>query len=294
MRTTLISAFAICLFASPTLHDAFLRQKPPESAVLAFAPRPRQTLSYSFLSRMNSEGQGFLGKSLTLTAQAEGTVDFFIRQASTESVFADLSSQGIRVFLQSLGRQDEFKLSSPADNPVRIVFDRAGRIRDIQNAESLEEQNIMNFSIVEVLRNSLPSFPDRPVARGDSWTDHKRLFFPFQGMRLAVDIQVTFNLVDISPAGEGRTALVSAVYTVSLAGSRNFEGVVGAFQGKGSGSGSLVFLVDEGHFTEYRLDYTIDGAMVLRKADSPLVEWPFSLSVTAELLLLEKRQTLFP
>ncbi|MEW5901054.1 MAG: hypothetical protein AB1715_06285, partial [Acidobacteriota bacterium] len=108
-------AFAFCLLASLVLLGAFL--EPGTSApgqekpvVLAFDPRPRQALGYSFESRMNSEGRGFLGKSLTLTVLAEGGVDFFIRQVSSESVYADLSSPGIRVVLQALGSQDEFTL----------------------------------------------------------------------------------------------------------------------------------------------------------------------------------------
>ncbi|MEW5902117.1 MAG: hypothetical protein AB1715_11695, partial [Acidobacteriota bacterium] len=127
-------------------------------------------------------------------------------------------------------------------------------------------------------------------ARGDSWTDHKRLVFPFQGMNLAAEVEVKFLLVDISPAQEGRTALVSAAYTVALSGSRNLERVVGSFEGRGFGSGNLIFLLDEGYFTEYRLDYTIEAAMVLRKDEAPLAEWPFRLSVAAGLSLLEKRQ----
>jgi len=42
---------------------------------LRFSPRPRQTLVYSLQSRMESEGEGYLGKSLTLSAQADGEMD---------------------------------------------------------------------------------------------------------------------------------------------------------------------------------------------------------------------------
>jgi hypothetical protein len=238
---------------------------------------------------MESEGQSFLGKSLTLSAQADGEIDVFIRQVATDGVFAELSSPGIRIFLQTLGRQDEFTLKNPPDSPVQMTFDRAGRIRDIKNVETLEDQNPMNFSILEVLRNYWPAFPDRPLSVGESWPDHKRLVVPFQGMSLIIELEITFTLNAVVPAPEGRLALVTAAYTATLSGDREVEGFRGSFEGRGSGSGYLSFQIDGGTFSEYRLDYAIDGAMVMRKAESKVVEWPFQLTAEASLLLLEWR-----
>jgi hypothetical protein len=51
----------------------------------------------------------------------------------------------------------------------------------------------------------------------------------------------------------------------------------------------LNFQVDGGYFSEYRLNYLVDGAMVMRKAESKVVEWPFRLTASAGLLLLEWR-----
>jgi len=270
--------------------------KPPQAQVnpteqynLRFSPRPRQTLVYSLQSRMESEGQSFLGKSLTLSAQADGEIDVFIRQVATDGVFTELSSPGIRIFLQTIGRQDEFTLKNPPDSPVQMTFDRAGRIRDIKNVETLEDQNPMNFSILEVLRNYWPAFPDRPLSVGESWPDHKRLVVPFQGMSLIIELEITFTLNAVVPSPEGRLALVTAAYTASLSGDREVEGFRGSFEGSGTGIGSLSFQVDGGYFNEYRLDYIIDGAMVMRKAESKVVEWPFRLTANAGLLLLEWR-----
>jgi hypothetical protein len=44
---------------------------------------------------------------------------------------------------------------------------------------ALEKQNVLNFSIMEVLQTYLPSYPDRPVSVGDSWKEHKRTLIPF-------------------------------------------------------------------------------------------------------------------
>jgi len=270
--------------------------KPPQAQVspteqykLRFSPRPRQTLIYSLQSRMESEGQGFLGRSLTLSAQADGEIDVFIRQVVTDGVFTELSSPGIRISLQTLGRQDEFTLKNPPDSPVQMTFDPAGRIRDIKNVETLEDQNPMNFSILEVLRNYWPAFPDRPLSVGESWPDHKRLVVPFQGMSLIIELEITFTLNAVVPGPEGRLALVTAVYTASLSGDREVEGFRGSFEGRGSGSGYLSFQVESGIFSDYRLDYAIDGAMVMRKAESKIVEWSFRLMANAGLLLLEWR-----
>ena len=262
---------------------------PTEQYRLRFSPRPQQTLVYSLQSRMESEGQGFLGRTLTLSAQADGEIDVFIRQAAAEGVFADLSSPGIRIFLQAPGRQDEFTLKNPPGSPVQMTFDRAGRIRDIKNVETLEDQNPLNFSILEVLRNYWPTFPERPLSVGESWPDHKRLVVPFQGMSLTIELEISFTLNAVVPASEGRLALITAAYTASLSGDRKVESFQGSFEGNGTGTGSLSFQVDAGYFSEYRLNYLIDGAMVMRKDESRVAEWPFRLTASAGLLLLEWR-----
>jgi len=256
---------------------------------LRFSPRPRQTLVYSLQSRMESEGEGYLGKSLTLSAQADGEIDVFVKQVTRDGVFTELSSPGIRIFLQTPVRQDEFTLKNPADSPVLLTFDRAGRIRDITNVEALEDQNPMNFSILEVLRNYWPAFPDGPLSVGESWPDHKRLVVPFQGMSLTIELEIGFTLNAVVPSPAGRLALITASYTATLSGDREVESFQGSFEGSGTGTGSLSFEIDGGYFSEYRLDYLIDGAMVMRKAGSRIMELPFRLTANAGLLLLEWR-----
>ena len=262
---------------------------PDEQHKLRFSPRPRQTLVYVLQTRMESEGQSFLGKSLTLNAQADGEIDVFIRQVGTDGVFTELSTPGIRVFLQTPGRQDEFTLKNPPDSPVQMTFDRAGRVRDIKNIEKLEDQNPLNFSVLEMLRSYWPAFPDKPLSVGESWPDHKRIVVPFQGMSLTIELEITFTLNAVVPAAEGRQALVTASYTAALSGDRQVDAFRGSFEGSGTGTGSLTFQIESGLFSDYRFDYIIDGAMVMRKDESRLAEWPFRLTAGASLLLLEWR-----
>jgi hypothetical protein len=261
----------------------------PRTYDLLFAPAPGSVLVYNLTSRMNSEGQSFLGVNLALGVQAGGEIDLAIRQKSSDSVFAELSSPGVRVSLQVLGQPTEFTLGTPADNPVLMVFDRAGRVRSVSNTERIEQHNPLNFSVMDMLRTYLPVLPDRAIAIGDSWQDHKRFQIPFQEMRLLVEIEITFLLRDVVPSPQGELALVAATYSVRLSGSRELENATGKFEGQGAGTGSLTFLVDKGCFSDYRLDYSIDGAMILSRGDTKLAEWPLTLSENAELTLVEWR-----
>jgi hypothetical protein len=285
MKSTLVAGSLILCLAEPIPAPG----QQTQVYNLLFSPAKGSTLIYSLVSRMNSEGRSFLGANLSLSVQAGGQIDIAIRQKSSDSVVAELSSPGVRVSTQVLEQQNEFTLGTSADNPVQMVFDTAGRIRSVSNSERLDEQNPMNFSILDVLRNYLPTLPDRAIALGDSWQDHKRLQIPFQGMRLLIEIEVTFSLRDVVPSPQGRLALVAAAYTVRLSGSRELDNVTGGFEGQGSGTGSLSFLLDKGCFSDYRLDYSIDGAMVMRKGETKLAEWPFTLSENAELTLVEWR-----
>ncbi len=268
------------------VRPALPYQSSLEKYSLRFDPRPGQVLSYSFNSRMNSTGESFIGKSLSLSAQASGEIDLAVRQLSTESVFTELSTPGLHVFLQSPGAQNESTLQTPADNPVWVVFDRSGRIREAGNAEALEKQNILNVTIVDILQNYLPFYPDKPVEVGESWKGHRKMSVPFQGMNLVINTEIIFTLNDVVPSIDGRMGLISAAYTVALSGQRELEEVVGAFEGQGAGSGTLIFHLDEGYFSEYRLEYSIDGEMIVRRANTRLAAWPFVLSVVASLTLI--------
>jgi hypothetical protein len=279
-----VVSLPFCLALAPPAQN-----QQPRTYNLLFAPAAGSALIYNLASRMSSAGQSFLGVNLSLGVQAGGEIDLVIRQKSSDSVFTELSSPGVRVSLQVLGQPNEFTLGTPADNPVLMVFDRAGRVRSVSNTERIEQHNPLNFSVMDMLRTYLPVLPDKAIAIGDSWQDHKRFQIPFQEMRLLVEIEITFFLRDVVPSPQGELALVAATYSVRLSGSRELENVTGKFEGQGAGTGSLTFLVDKGCFSDYRLDYSIDGAMILSRGDTKLAELPFTLSESAELTLVEWR-----
>jgi hypothetical protein len=231
-----------------------------------------------------------MGLGLSLAAQAQGEINLAVKQRSTDRVFTELSTSGIKVSLLVLDRQDEFTLKTPADNPVQIIFDKSGQIRDIKNTAALEEQNRLNFSVLDMLRNYLPTLPARPLAIGESWQDHKKMQVPFQGMNLTINIEITFTLNDVVQTPEGRLAFIGANFAVDLSGERPVAEVEGAFTGNGKGTGFLYFLVDAGYFTEYRADYNVNGAMVMRKGETKLAEWPFTLTESTALSFLGKVQ----
>jgi len=279
--------FGLLFFSNASAKSRNLN---PEKYILAFSPRTGQALIYYLASQMNSEGQSFLGINIGLSANTSGEIDFAVRSVSPESVFVALSSPGILVFLKTLDAQNRFTLSAPEDHPVEVIFGKTGRIREVRNIEALEKQNLMNFSVLDVLQNCLPTFPDKQVSINDSWQDHKRMLIPFQGMNLILDLDIIFLLNDVLPSPEGRTALIQANYTVTLSGSRKIEELMGSFEGKGSGSGNLIFLMDQGYFTRYGLNYSLNGSMIMRNAEKDLMKWPFSLTFNADLILMEKRK----
>jgi hypothetical protein len=253
---------------------------------IAFAPVPGLNLIYALSSRVNTEGNGFAGKSIALSATASGEIELGIKGSAPDLMIASLTSPGIRINTQVLDKSAQTTLAAGTNEPVLIEFEKTGRIREIRNAEALEKKNIMNVSIMEMLRAYFPVLSDRPVSPGDSWVARKKLIIPFQGCDLEVLLAVTFVLNDIVNSREGRSAVIGAAYSVTLAGSRRMDNVTGSFEGTGSGSGSLSFLMDRGYFTDYRLDYQIGGAMVVRKGGEKLLEWPFTLSASAALELV--------
>ena len=274
---------AVAAFAFPP------QNRQPEKFSLAFHPEAGTTLVYSLNNQVESEGRSILGLDLSLQARASGEIDLWVAQAAADHVVVNLTTPGIQVFLRVLDRLDEFMLKAQKENPVEMVINKTGRVGNIRNIEALEEQNLFNFSIMEVLQTYFPAFPERPVAEGESWTDHRQLTIPFQSMKLTVDIESTSTLVRVLPGPEGRSGVINAQYAVILSGRQQFEDTVAAVDGKGSGSGVLNLQIDRRSFTEYRLDFAVNGALTLHKAGAKLAEWPIRLSAFNGLSLVDSR-----
>ena len=258
----------------------------PEKISLAFAPEPGTELIYTVGSLIIVDGKSFMGQDLALNADARGEIRLRTMPSAHGTVRADLVSPGIEVNARLPDRVVSQTLATKDGEALQVVFNRTGKVESIRNPEVLGQESVFNISFPQILRDYFPAFPAHPVGPGDSWTESRRLNIPFQGLDLAVDLKIDYFLGDIIPEAADRKALVSALYTVTVSGSRDLGETVGVFEGGGTGTGYVHFLVDSGWFTEYRLDFKADAAFVMKKGADRLLEWPFTFSVFAEVILL--------
>jgi len=278
-------AFAILFFlaANRTVLPALAA---PEK--ISFSPRPGLRLTYHLAGNVSAKGGNFAGQDLSLDALASGDIEFLIRQTTPERVLAALASPGIQVDVQTPSGPSHFVLKTRRGVFLQTVFDHRGNLEEAKNIEALNTPRVMNFSIVQILRDYFPVLPGRPVSTGGTWDDHKRIVIPFQGMDLVIFLHSRSTLLEVQMTGTGKVAKISAEYSVELGGSKPLGTATGSFRGKGMGSGILNFQVEEGYFSDYRLDYKIDAAFVIADQHKKLLELPFSLSVFASILLTEK------
>ena len=257
-----------------------------EKVALRFAPAEGTGLTYSLSSVINVDGKNFMGKDLALNADSRGEIRLLAKPSTHETVRADLTSAGIDVNIRLPDRVLSQKLGTTEGEALEVVFNRTGKVESIRNPEAVGAGNPFNISISQILRDYFPAFPAEPVGRGDSWSESRRLTIPFQGLDLQVNLAINYTLDDILPADDGRTALVSAVYRVTVSGTKDLGDAQGVFEGEGAGAGSLQVRVDKGWFSEYRVDFKTDAAFVMKKGTDRLAEFPFSFSAFAEVLLI--------
>ncbi len=257
-----------------------------EKVALRFGPPAGAGLTYSVSGQVNVSGKDLVGKDLALDADAQGQFHFSFMNSTHDTVQAALTSPGIDVRAQLPDRTQTQTLRTREGKALGVVFNGTGKVTDIRNPEALEQENVLNFSIPQILRDYFPAFPAQPVSPGDQWQESRRLTIPYQGLDIVVDLAIEYTLNDILPSSEGRKAIVSAVYTATVSGVKNLGDTMGSFEGKGTGTGYLNFLIDRGWFTEYRLDFKTDAAFVVKKESKRLLEWPFSFSVLAEINLV--------
>ena len=284
-RSCLVAGMLAALVLSPRGPVLFLPAQ--DKISLAFAPAAGTELVYTVGSVINVDGKSFLGKDLALNADARGEIRLRALPGSRDTVRVDLLSPGIEVNARIPDRVVSQTLGTKEGEALQVVFNRTGKVESIRNPEVLGPESVFNVSLPQILRDYFPAFPTHPVGPGDSWTENRRLNIPFQGLDLAVDLKIDYFLGDIIPEALDRKALVSALYTVTVSGSRDLGGeTVGVFEGGGTGTGYVHFLVDSGWFSEYRLDFKADAAFVMKKGADRLLEWPFTFSVFAEVILL--------
>jgi hypothetical protein len=282
----LSAALASAMAVGPVLLPAQALPAGQDKIALRFGPAEGTALTYSLSSVVNVDGKNFLGIDLGLNADSRGEIRFLAKPSSRDTVRADLTSPGIDVNIRLPEKVISQKLGTTQGQPLEVVFNRTGRVETIRNPEAVGSGNPFNISIPQILRDYFPSFPVDPIGRGESWSETRRLTIPFQGLDLQVNLAITYTLDDILPADDGRLALISAVYRVSVSGSKDLGDTQGVFEGEGNGAGSLQVHADRGYFSEYRVDFKTDAAFVMKKGNDRLAEFPFSFSAFAEVVLL--------
>jgi hypothetical protein len=279
------AALAGALAASPALFPGQDQAK----IALRFGPAEGTRLIYSLSSVINVDGKNFMGTDLGLNADSRGEIRFLAKPSPRDTVRADLTSPGIDVNIRLPEKVISQKIGVTQGEPLEVVFNRTGKVESIRNPEAVGGGNPFNISIPQILRDYFPAFPAEPVGRGDSWLEDRRLTIPFQGIDLQVNLAITYTLDDILPADDGRLALISAAYKVSVSGAKDLGDTQGVFEGEGAGAGSLQVHVDKGWFSEYRVDFKTDAAFVMKKGTSRLAEFPFSFSAFAEVVLISSQ-----
>ncbi len=286
----LAAALAAALAAGPVLLRAQETQPGQEKVALRFGPAEGTRLTYSLSSVVNVDGKNFMGVNLGLNADSRGEIRFLSRASQRDTVRADLTSPGIDVNIRLPEKTISQKLGTTGGDPLEVVFNRTGKVESIRNPEVLGEGNPFNISIPQILRDYFPAFPSEPVGRGESWVETRRLTIPFQGLDLQVNLAITYTLDDVFPGNDGRVAQITAVYKVTVSGSRDLGGTQGVFEGQGQGTGALQVQVDKGWFSQYRVDFDTDAAFVMKNGDKRLAEFPFSFSAFAEVVLLSAQE----
>ncbi len=251
-----------------------------------FAPAAGTHLNYRISGMINMDGEGILGNDLTLTAVSEGELRFSVQTSTRDTVRARLTSPGLDINVRLPDRTVTETLQTKQGEALEIVFNRTGKVEEIRHGEALSQKKILNFSIPQIITDYFPLFPVDPVAPGDSWTENRRTVVPFQGFDIQVNLNIEYTLNDVLPTAEGRKALISAAYQVNVSGERDLGDSLGVFEGSGTGTGFLHFLVDRGFFTAYRVDYQTNAAFVVKKGEERLLELPFAFSVYADLELI--------
>ena len=258
-------------------------QRPAEKTVLRFAPAVGTRLGYNFEGLVTVGGKDLLGRDLSLTAVSRGELHFGVQASTRDTVRARLTSPGLEIRVQVPDRTLTETLKTRDGQALEVVFGPTGRVEEIRNPDALSRGKILNFSLSQILTDYFPVLPAEAVSPGDGWSESRRMTIPFQEFELLVDLKAHYVLNEIALLAEGRKALISAVFSVSVSGRQGLGDSVGIFEGGGTGTGLLHFLLERGVFSEYRVDFKTDAAFVVKRGEERLLEQPFVLSVLAHI-----------
>lgn len=258
-----------------------------DKITIRFSPPLGEKLTYNLNSLIKSDSISLLGNDASLGASASGELSIKIDRLTANNVYTSLTSDNLNVMLQSASSTRNLDLSTDQDKALNIVFNRTGKVDEISNLAALKTQNIMNFSLVQIIRNYFPTLPSKPVAIGESWTENRQMVIPFEGMQLDVLLSIKYTLDSMIETQAGAEALISSDYSVSLKGSKPFGKGTAVFDGTGKGTGTLNYLVNRGYFDEYRIEYEVDSNIKVKDGSTVLMQVPVHISANAVIQLMK-------
>ncbi len=274
-------AMAALLLSAPPVPSLKPAASAPQrsSAVLAFAPAAGTVLTYDFTCLVNSSAVSFGGRELPFQAVSRGVLRLAVGSSRDGLTDVRLTSPGIEVSYNAGGREDGYRLFVSDENPVRLTLSRSGRIVSSRNGEALEKRNRADFSILDMIGFCFPALPDAPRQVGEGWTDKRRLSFPFQGMKIGVDLVLPFQVRDLG-AGSDPIAALTAEPIVTLSGKGSLSDLGMAIEGTGTGRLDLRYAIAGSVIEDYRLQAQVQGSMTSRSEGATVFRFPLRLNLT--------------
>lgn len=249
------------------------------AAVLAFSPAPGTVLDYDFTCLVSSSAVVFGGRELPFQAVSRGVLRLAVGSSRDGLTEVSLTSPGIEVSYDAGGRTDKYRLFVSDESPVRLTLSRSGRIVAARNGKALEKRNRADVSILDMIAFCFPALPDAPRRTGETWTDKRRMTFPFQGLKIGVDLALPFLVRDLGSGGDP-VASLTAQPVVTLSGQGRLSDLAVAVEGTGSGRLDLRYAIAGSVIEDYRLQAQVRGSLTSRNEGTSLFQFPLRLNLS--------------
>ena len=260
---------------------------PQQKFLLTFSPTVGDIFRYQLNSSLAAAGKDFQEKEITLEGSASGELLFTIKRNIPNLVAAAVTTPGIRMETKEFDVSQDYTLKTKESKAVRVSFNHLGGVTQVHNLEALNTKGIGNMSFEQILREYLPTLPDKAAAVGETWSDSQTITISFMEIDLDVLLNRDYVLLSIMPAADGDMAVISITYAVKLSGSKNWEDWTGGFEGQGAGTGSFLYNIRRSCIQQLNVEYETEAALTIRRKDQPILNQPFRLSVTASFTLIQ-------
>lgn len=273
----ILASFAVLLSWAP----------PQQKFELTFSPTVGDMIRYQIHSSLTADGKDFRGKDITLEGSVSGELHFTIKRNIPNLVASAVTTPGIQVETKEFDASQDYNVKTKESEAVRVSFNHQGNVTQVHNLEALNTKRIGNMSFEQVLREYLPTLPNKTVAIGETWSDSQTMTIPYSEIDLEVVLNRDYVLHSVMPTGDGDVAVISISYTVKLSGSQNWEDWTGGFEGQGAGRGSLQYNIRRSCIQQLDVEYGTEANLIIRRKDQPILKRPFRLSSTASLMLIQ-------